>query len=253
MRIVLTNSNAEVHALSTSLEFSIKSVEVKKLNEIGRGGGGVVYKGEMKIIGSPPCFVAIKQIIASPDTLIELYNNSFLKHANLVQYYGTIISPDFKEYQLIFEYMDGDLTQWHPNSFPNVKEAFIQVAKALLYMHTLNTMHRDCKPQNILYKNGEVVVFKLGDFGTSKPISHANNSIVGTTDFMAPEINGDHYTNKVDIFSFGKTMRFCRSMWLTKLEFNWPELWITLEDQLLKQKPDDRPCIKDVLTQLMRL
>jgi len=220
------------------------------LNEIGRGGGGVVYKGEMKIIGSPPCFVAIKQI-TSPDTLIELYNNSFLKHANLVNYYGTIISPDFKEYQLVFEYMDGDLTQWHPNSFPNVKDAFIQVAKALLYLHTLNIMHRDCKPQNILYKNGEVVVFKLGDFGNSKPNSHANNTIVGTTGFMAPEIiYGDHYTFKVDIFSFGSTMRFCRSMWET---ISWPEPWITLEDQLLKKNADDRPCTKDVLTQLVHL
>lgn len=65
-------------------------------------------------------------------------------------------------------------------------------------------MHRDVKPDNILFHNGEI---KLGDFGFCKTLGEPNQmtgTMLGSPIYMAPEvIKGETYASKADIWSLG--------------------------------------------------
>ena len=73
---------------------------------------------------------------------------------------------------------------------------------ALKYLHERNFIFRDIKPENVMVlENGFI---KLIDFGAAKHITERTNSIIGTPQYMAPEvILGDEYSYEVDYWSVG--------------------------------------------------
>ena len=73
---------------------------------------------------------------------------------------------------------------------------------ALKYLHEKHFIFRDIKPENIMVlENGFI---KLIDFGAAKNITDRTNSIIGTPQYMAPEvILGDEYSFEVDYWSVG--------------------------------------------------
>ncbi len=89
------------------------------------------------------------------------------------------------------------------------------IASGLAYLHSLNIMHRDLKPKNILqtpYRNG---CAKIVDFDLAKELKQekgfkAFGEGVGTTGFIAPEVLKVDpkvgYDFKADIYSYGKTL-----------------------------------------------
>jgi serine/threonine protein kinase len=72
-------------------------------------------------------------------------------------------------------------------------------------MHSLNVIHRDIKCDNI-FINGNDGKVLIGDLGLSTILHGEGNcaaSIVGTPEFMAPELFNESYGTPVDIYSFG--------------------------------------------------
>lgn len=84
-----------------------------------------------------------------------------------------------------------------------------QVLTALEYLHTHEPciIHRDLNCSNI-FINGNVGEVKIGDFGLAAIVgrSHVAHSILGTPEYMAPELYEEDYTESVDIYSFGMSL-----------------------------------------------
>lgn len=83
----------------------------------------------------------------------------------------------------------------------------IDLCTAIELCEKHHIVHRDIKPENIFVSpNGD---FKLGDFGIARSIEKTTLGLSkkGTYSYMAPEVyKGEHYTEKVDIYSLGIVM-----------------------------------------------
>ncbi|KAK9064290.1 hypothetical protein SSX86_015670 [Deinandra increscens subsp. villosa] len=181
--------------------------------EIGRGGGGIVYKG----ILPDKRVVAIKRlheaIQGEAEFLTEMSTIGRINHKNLIETYG--YCAEGKHRILVYEYMEngslagnlgGNQLDWQ-----NMFEIAVGVAKGLAYLHEEClewVLHCDVKPQNILLDANYNP--KVADFGLSKLFHQgvAENSIFsrirGTRGYMAPEwVFNLPITSKVDVYSFG--------------------------------------------------
>jgi serine/threonine protein kinase len=81
------------------------------------------------------------------------------------------------------------------------------VLEAIHYLHSCSPpiMHRDLKCDNI-FINGNVGEVKIGDLGLSSVKDRASKcgyTVIGTPEFMAPELYDENYSEKVDIYAFG--------------------------------------------------
>ncbi|KAK9290184.1 hypothetical protein L1049_008350 [Liquidambar formosana] len=87
-----------------------------------------------------------------------------------------------------------------------VKNWARQILKGLAYLHGHDppVMHRDLKCDNI-FVNGHLGQVKIGDLGLAAILrgSQHAHSVIGTPEFMAPELYEEEYNELVDIYSFG--------------------------------------------------
>lgn len=81
----------------------------------------------------------------------------------------------------------------------------IDICTALEACHKENIVHRDIKPNNIFIGNDGK--FKLGDFGIANDNKNNNTEVIGTLNYMAPEVyNKEKITIATDIYSLGLVM-----------------------------------------------
>ncbi|XP_057960973.1 probable serine/threonine-protein kinase WNK11 [Malania oleifera] len=103
-----------------------------------------------------------------------------------------------------------DYRKKHPRvSVRALKNWMRQILKGLEYLHTNSPciIHRDLNCSNI-FINGNTGQVKIGDLGLAAVVgeNHAAHSILGTPEFMAPELYEENYTEAIDIYSFGMCM-----------------------------------------------
>ncbi|XAR62509.1 Non-specific serine/threonine protein kinase [Bertholletia excelsa] len=182
--------------------------------EIGRGGGGVVYKGVL----SDNRVAAIKRLNEAnqgeAEFLAEVSTIGRVNHMNLINIWG--YCAEGKHRLLIYEFMQhGSLKENLSSGALNSEKRFeiaVGTAKGLAYLHEEClewVLHCDVKPQNILLDNDYQP--KVSDFGLSKLLNRGggghNSSfsrVRGTRGYMAPEwIFNLQITAKVDVYSFG--------------------------------------------------
>ncbi|KAF0705526.1 Aste57867_7024 [Aphanomyces stellatus] len=168
-------------------------------------------------LGTFQCqIVAVKQLHAKRVTMPQL--QSFVDEIQLM---STFDSPYIVKFigaawtrpldmKCVMEFMNGgDLRDFLANhsavEFPwTEKVVHIQsIVEALVYLHSLNIIHRDLKSRNILLDSTKGT--KLTDFGVSKEDMEATMTMgVGTFRWMAPEVIKNHnYTVASDIYSLG--------------------------------------------------
>lgn len=189
-------------------------------NELGRGGFGVVYKGQL----DDGTIIAVKRMeaaVVSNKGLQEFQSEiavlSKVRHRHLVALLGYCIEGN--ERLLVYEYMPKGALSRHifdwannglePISWKRRLSIALDVARGLEYLHGLahrSFIHRDLKPSNILL--GDDFRAKVSDFGLVKLAPEGKYSVetrlAGTFGYLAPEyaVTG-RITTKADVYSFG--------------------------------------------------
>ncbi|XP_060172172.1 putative receptor protein kinase ZmPK1 [Lycium barbarum] len=184
-------------------------------DEIGRGSGGVVYKGTLSDnrIAAVKC-LKLEANQGEAEFLAEVSTIGKLNHMNLIDISG--YCAEGKHRLLVYEYMEhGSLADnLHANNSLDWQKRFeiaLGTAKGLAYLHEEClewVLHCDIKPQNILLDTNYEP--KVADFGLSKLLNRGGmdklsfSTIRGTRGYMAPEWIFHHpITSKVDVYSYG--------------------------------------------------
>jgi len=173
---------------------------------LGQGGFGEVYFA----VSDGGKEAALKLLLRGrTDTELRGISNCLnFKHPNLVHLYD-LQTDERGDHWLVMEYVHGEPLNAVPNRNPKglpaeqARDWFLQVARAVAYLHDHAVIHRDIKPGNVFVEHGEL---KLGDYGLSKTVS--SNSLtqsanVGTVYYMAPEVGRGSCTKQVDIYACG--------------------------------------------------
>jgi serine/threonine-protein kinase len=166
------------------------------LEELGRGGMGVVFKARQKSLDR---VVALKMVLAGrggPEAIerfrAEAAAVGRLQHANIVQVYEIDEHEGRPFYTLEF-CPNGNLTKkldGKPLPIQDAAELVRDLARAMTAVHNAGIVHRDLKPQNVLMAADGTA--KVTDFGIAKTthedvVQTQTGIILGTPGYMAPE------------------------------------------------------------------
>ncbi|KAK4844798.1 hypothetical protein QYF36_024552 [Acer negundo] len=186
---------------------------------LGKGAFKTVYKAFDEVNGIEVAWnqVNIEDVLQSPVQLERLYSEvhllKSLKHENIIKFYNSWVDDKNKTINMITElFTSGSLRQYrkkHKNvDMKAIKNWARQILQGLHYLHSHNPpiIHRDLKCDNI-FVNGNNGKVKIGDLGLAIVMQQPTaRSVIGTPEFMAPELYDEEYNELVDIYSFGMCM-----------------------------------------------
>jgi WD40 repeat protein len=193
------------------------------LEELGRGGAGVVYKARQAGLDR---LVAVKLILSGDwsgrSELARFHTEAgaaaALQHPNIVQVFE-VGAQDGQPF-LAQELVEGGSLEAKRGGVPWLARASAElvqtVARAMHYAHTQGVIHRDLKPANILLTADGAP--KVSDFGLARrtppgdvtePVRDAatqTGAILGTPGYLAPEQAAGHSRDvgpTADIYGLG--------------------------------------------------
>ncbi len=172
--------------------------EYELLEEIARGGMGVVYRARQPSLER---IVALKMILAGQFASKEIIQRfrgevtaaALLQHPNIVAIHDVGIHDD--QHYFSMDYVEGqNLSQLVDNRpLPPAKAArYVKlIAEAIHYAHQQGILHRDLKPSNILIDSGTDQP-RITDFGLAKRLDGESTltitgQVLGSPNFMPPE------------------------------------------------------------------
>mmetsp|Transcript_6060 Transcript_6060/g.9181 ORF Transcript_6060/g.9181 Transcript_6060/m.9181 type:complete len:296 (-) Transcript_6060:213-1100(-) len=185
----------------------------QKMEKIGEGTYGVVYKAKDRVTGE---IIALKKIRLEaedegiPSTAIrEISLLKELQHENIVRLYDVVHTEH--KLTLVFEFLDQDLKKYldvcdQGLDLPILKSFLFQLLTGVAYCHHHRVLHRDLKPPNLLINREGLL--KLADFGLARafgiPVRSYTHEVV-TLWYRAPDIlmASRKYSTPVDIWSVG--------------------------------------------------
>ncbi len=189
------------------------------LEELGRGGMGVVYKAQDTKLNRPVALKFLSHELTHDENAIQRFINeaqmaSALDHANICTIYQ-IDKTEEEQWFIVMAHYEGETLRQKLNkiqaepaglSVDDAVDTAIQTAQGLGRAHEAGITHRDIKPENLIVTaRGEV---KIIDFGLAKLAGQSRLSkigtIAGTAAYMSPQqAQGDEIDHRTDIWSLG--------------------------------------------------
>uniref|UniRef100_A0A7S4U5Y5 Uncharacterized protein n=1 Tax=Paramoeba aestuarina TaxID=180227 RepID=A0A7S4U5Y5_9EUKA len=260
--------------VSKKIDFGELTVDFS--NPLGKGAFGTVYKGTCR--GND---VAIK--IPHTDG-IKFDKDAFMKEIDImtrspnphaVMLMGACVDKEGR-ICIVTELMEGEVTALSKKNDVSLSDRIdwcIQAAKGICWLHGSKILHRDIKPNNLLFDSHHKV--KVTDFGLSQAIGggiHYEESR-GTPLYMAPEVfspGSAPISPKSDVYSFAITMweiltgKDSEPEGATPLSFikgvlsgvrpeipkNWGDTLIDLIKAMWDENPENRPDFQEIIQKL---
>ncbi len=183
---------------------------------LGRGAMGVVYKGFDPLIQRTVAIKVIRKAAFADDELAEALDRfrreaqaaGRLIHPNIVTVYEygeeddtAFIAMEYIEGHSLKEVLDGKPAL----TLAEVARILSQLLSGLQYAHASGIVHRDIKPDNLIFAGNGTL--KIMDFGVARLESSSltmAGSVMGTPSYMAPELfSGAEIDQRSDLFSAG--------------------------------------------------
>ncbi|XP_051544502.1 serine/threonine-protein kinase WNK1 isoform X2 [Myxocyprinus asiaticus] len=229
--VAKARAEAEQREAEKKVQDDIEEVETKAVGtspdgrflkfdiEIGRGSFKTVYKGldTETTVEVAWCELQDRKLSKSERQRFKEEAGMLkgLQHPNIVRFYDSWESPSKgrKCIVLVTELMTSGTLKTYLKRFKVMKIKVLrswcrQILKGLHFLHTRAPpiIHRDLKCDNI-FITGPTGSVKIGDLGlaTLKRSSFAK-SVIGTPEFMAPEMYEEKYDESVDVYAFGMCM-----------------------------------------------
>ncbi|XP_034991376.2 serine/threonine-protein kinase WNK4 isoform X1 [Zootoca vivipara] len=209
------NEEAETRAVATSPDGRFLKFDI----EIGRGSFKTVYKGldTETTVEVAWCELQTRKLSKMERQRFseEVEMLKGLQHPNIVRFYDSWKSSVKGQVciVLVTELMTSGTLKTYLKRFKEMKLKVLQrwsrqILRGLHFLHTRSPpiIHRDLKCDNV-FITGPTGSVKIGDLGlaTLKRASFAK-SVIGTPEFMAPEMYEEKYDEAVDVYAFGMCM-----------------------------------------------
>lgn len=187
------------------------------LEELGRGGMGIVYKALDRTLERIVAYKVLPTDLRRNEAVVRNFFHeakaaAALTHPNIVVVYDA--GEDEDTAYIAMEFIEGRtlkqmLRDDGPFPPPLLLLVGAQTCRGLAYAHSRRIVHRDIKPSNLMWQPTEKQV-KIADFGLAKIIQEVVNFqtvVGGTPHYMAPEqILGEEVDQRSDIYSLGASL-----------------------------------------------
>ncbi|XP_057950681.1 probable serine/threonine-protein kinase WNK3 isoform X4 [Malania oleifera] len=209
---------------------------------LGKGAFKKVYKAFDELEGIEVAWnqVRVADLLRNSEDLERLYSEvhllKTLKHKNIIKFYNSWVDTKHEHINFITEiFTSGTLRQYRKKhkhvDLRALKKWSRQILEGLSYLHSHDppVIHRDLKCDNI-FVNGNQGEVKIGDLGFAAILCKARSahSVIGTPEFMAPELYEEEYNELVDIYAFGMCL-------LELVTFEYPYVECTNAAQIYKK------------------
>jgi serine/threonine-protein kinase len=211
----VTPETSEFQAVGDAL-----SDEYELLEELGRGGMAVVYKAREKQLDRVVAIKILPFSLAFDGEFVERFQreartSARLEHPNIIPIYR--VGQAGRVSYFVMKYLRGKplanlLAERGTLPPTEIRQLLKETARALGYAHQHDIVHRDIKPDNIMYDEaGHAVVT---DFGIAKAASGSRltgtGMSIGTPHYMSPEqARAQSLDGRSDLYSLGVVAYQC--------------------------------------------
>lgn len=228
-----TYGNSETHSSGISISGSrriptiklgdaevpaVGSERYKVIEEVARGGMGVVYKAIDTLLMRTVALKVLSHKLRDNAVALEYFMrearaSAQLQHINIVTVFDIGCLNDGDIY-MAMEYVEGKnlkqlIQQVGPFPTKSLMHVTINACKGLQYAHDHGIIHRDVKSSNIMLTRTDKTI-KLLDLGLAKILSEhdkGSTQAIGTPYYMSPEqVLGNEINARSDLYSLGVTL-----------------------------------------------
>ncbi|XP_066339067.1 probable serine/threonine-protein kinase WNK7 isoform X2 [Miscanthus floridulus] len=188
---------------------------------LGKGAMKSVYRGFDEERGVEVAWnqASLADVLRSPDAVQRMYSEvqllSSLRHDGIIGFHASWVDVPGRSFNFITELFSSGTLRSYRLRYPRVSLRAVrswarQLLGGLAYLHARDppVIHRDLKCDNI-FVNGHQGQVKIGDLGLAAVLGRrggAAHSVIGTPEFMAPEMYDEEYDERVDVYAFGMCM-----------------------------------------------